>query len=186
MKVLRRIGKIAAIVLAVAIVAFIVWTIISCWAAIMLFLLNLLTAISLLILFGIPAISYIYWLSFRSANYRYEGKSAHMLIVILLLIYALTSVRAHFIERSRMDPLRKEFIFATQTGGEIIGGDPLFGKGSLDFNGRLTALVEKRTNRCRKDGFVFIGSWDVSQASLQSDQEASTFGIYIWAPWVAL
>ncbi len=186
----KKIGRVAlivaAILVALAILAFMTWLTIIWWASIVAFFVTLITAIGLFLLFSIPATLFIVWLNTKQKSFRREGKWLFVAILVLLLAHAAMATRGHFVERSRQEPTRQKFVALAETGGTIVNGNPIYGEGQLDYNGEIQNLVDKRRATCRRDGFIYLGSWTVTQVTPGSEPLVETSGIYIWAPWIAL
>jgi hypothetical protein len=108
------------------------------------------------------------------------------IIGLVLVVHALWSTRGHLIERSRMEPLRQNFITVAEGGGTIINTIPDYGGGELDYGGSLKSLTDERNSSCQRDGFIFIGSWTVLQSTEDSNPKVNTWGLYVWAPFVSL
>ena len=175
----------SSIIIVALIVSFwnpIMWFLSALWAIVVLFF----TTIGLLFLFLIPAILFVIWYIRQSAEVRKYGRGMANIIGLVLVVHALWSTRGHLIERSRMEPLRQTFISTAQGGGTIINTVPHYGGGELDYGGSLKSLTDKRNSSCQQDGFLFLGSWTVLQSTEDSTPKVTTWGLYVWMPFVSL
>lgn len=160
----------------------IMWFLSALWAIVMLFF----TTVGLLLLFSLPLFFFWIWFINQSVEVRKYGRALANAIAIALIFYALWATRGHLIERSRMEPLRQTFISTAQGGGTITNTVPHYGGGQLDYGGSLKSLTDIRNSSCRQDGFVFIGSWWATEPTNESNPRVTTWGLYVWMPFVSL